>query len=668
MIVYPVLVAYRTGSWMPIAIESYLAHFPEDRLLVVDNNPQPGETGWSSALRRERRWLSSHPRVDLIDDRGTFPGILTRRSHGAGMDVALDWCRRRGADVLLHIEPDCLISGREWRAHLLRAIEQGAWMAGAHKKPWGPIHPTPSAWLVQEARTSFKVQPKAEDLNHPRFREFVDHEALKYQAHQEGSWDWARTNWDTADRAWFRAAVHDRAAFVPAPDFRHFWRGSTHLPLSRDELVERFPELAVWFARWRSKSEPRRVEHCFFRHDTQTRSGTEVACCKLLQLLSGVAESGLCVVRRDACDACCAFPQPSMSSINPVVASQVYHLSDQIVRRGGVEGCDVRSAAHLRYWAEEHLEMSLPGEGSSPMRRPTSDQCHYLGDEVGARIQPAVSGYDRLPVYECRHPSHSETTVAECRTCPDWTDQPVRDLVPIERLVPPPAERRGTLVRHWAVGVTTAPRPRPTLNSCLDSLVRSGWEEPRLFVDSAVTIADRFQDLPLTFHETQLGPWPNYYLALVELLMREPEADAFLLVQDDVIFDDRHNLREYLEEMLWPADPIAAVSLFCSTAYTRPRSGWHAFEGPWMWGRWHSFSRASPRNDSLPTRTSSNTGAIENAACFRSTSRSGAGRTSTGYPFISRLPASCSISATPARSGSGPTRAPRKPTCRLVLG
>jgi hypothetical protein len=105
-----------------------------------------------------------------------------------------------------------------------------------------------------------------------------------------------------------------------------------------------------------------------------------------------------------------------------------------------------------------------------------------------------------------------------------------------------------------------------------------------LFVDSSVTIADRFSDLPFTFHEAQLGAWPSYYLAMAELLMRNPEADAFMLVQDDVLFYDRVNLREHLERILWPADPIAAVSLFCSKAYTQPQAGWHAFPGEWVWG------------------------------------------------------------------------------------
>src|SRR5207244_12425388 len=75
--------------------------------------------------------------------------------------------------------------------------------------------------------------------------------------------------------------------------------------------------------------------------------------------------------------------------------------------------------------------------------------------------------------------------------------------LPTRRSSDLPSERKSPRVQNWAVGVTTAPRPQPTLHSCLDSLFRAGWQEPRLFVDSAVTIPDRFSDLPLTFHRSE---------------------------------------------------------------------------------------------------------------------------------------------------------------------
>ena len=157
----------------------------------------------------------------------------------------------------------------------------------------------------------------------------------------------------------------------------------------------------------------------------------------------------------------------------------------------------------------------------------------------------------------------------------------------IEQLVPSSGKRLGPRIRRWALGVTTAPRRQPTLAFCLDSLTRAGWDNPcstHLFVDSAVSIPERFSHLPLTFRDNKIGAWPNYYLALMEMLMHDPEADAFFLVQDDVIFYDRQNLRAHLEQVLWPADQLGLVSLYCSKAYTRRKSGWHKKKGRWVWG------------------------------------------------------------------------------------
>jgi hypothetical protein len=586
MVVFPVIVAYHTADWMPIAVESYLSQFPFDRILVVDNNPQPGETGWSATCRRERQWLYSHPKLDVIYRHAKCIGVPAQRTHGDGMDLALAWCRSRGADIMLHIEPDCLVTGRGWRENLVSAIEQGAWMAGAGRKAWGPIHPTPSAWLVREVRTSFAEQRLPRGDSQPRFKQLVNLEILQAAALAEGCWEWARQFWDTADKAWFQAAIHDRAALVEAPGFRHFWYGTSINRLPLEQLLVKFPELNGWFIGPTADPSPRQVEDCAFRHDVRRDPDVDVelATCKLLQQLSGVMDPRLCEVRRDVCQACRESSDPSLTSINSIVASLLFRLADRVVERGGVAGCDTRSAVHLRDCAEEYLELRFQGEGSAPAPRRTGSACLHQGSQVGARLLVTASGFDRLSVYECKHPDHFETTIPECQRCRDWTDKPLTSSVSIERLVPRPRQRFGPRIKSWAVGVTTAPRAKSTLDACLDSLSRAGWDVPRLFVDSGVTIADRFSDLPLTFRETKLGPWPNYYLALVELLMREPEADAFMLVQDDVVFDDRHDLRSYLAEILWPADPIAAVSLYCSKAYTRPVSGWHELETRWIWG------------------------------------------------------------------------------------
>ena len=169
------------------------------------------------------------------------------------------------------------------------------------------------------------------------------------------------------------------------------------------------------------------------------------------------------------------------------------------------------------------------------------------------------------------------------------------------QIVPPPSLRTGPRVRRpWAVGVTTAPSEVPTLGECFTSLANAGWDRPRLFADEQSHDPEAFADLPRTSREPLMGAWPNYFLALGELLMRETEADAYLLVQDDVYFAADLQVREYLERILWPGSRAGVVSLFCSRAYTQSQPGWYRFDGVWHWGDLaFVFSRVQP-STSLP--------------------------------------------------------------------
>jgi hypothetical protein len=80
------------------------------------------------------------------------------------------------------------------------------------------------------------------------------------------------------------------------------------------------------------------------------------------------------------------------------------------------------------------------------------------------------------------------------------------------------------------------------------------------------------------------GAWPNFYLTLLELVLSEPDADAVMMLQDDVQFYDRENVRLYLESIFWPSDPDGIISLYCSAAYTRETPAWTVAEQRWEWG------------------------------------------------------------------------------------
>src|SRR5262249_10916329 len=154
---------------------------------------------------------------------------------------------------------------------------------------------------------------------------------------------------------------------------------------------------------------------------------------------------------------------------------------------------------------------------------------------------------------------------------------------PLAELLPFPP-RRGPAVRTWAVGVRSAPRNVPTLEWTIDSIVRAGWEFPRIFEDLPTPRAARHANCPISTRDPGIGAFPNFHLGMCEPVLRHPDADAYLMVEDDVIFYDRQNLREYLEQVLWPSDPPGLISLFCSSAYSRPDPGWYRKEGRWRWG------------------------------------------------------------------------------------
>lgn len=267
-----------------------------------------------------------------------------------------------------------------------------------------------------------------------------------------------------------------------------------------------------------------------------TGDGSETARCRLLEHLFGPRKKHACTVTRDVCASCCNSFPPTFESLNPVVASLVYDRAEALALAEGKSGEQQRLQS-LRPWAEKYLEIEAP-----PLP-PLPRQTH----------EPAAQ---RL-------------------------SGPVR---PLTELLPRPSARCGEPVRHWAVGVTTAPRRRSRLDECLHSLAGAGWPRPHLFVDGSVTISSEWSFLPRTSRDEQVGAWPNYYLSLLELLMREPLADAFLLVQDDALFYDRDNIRQYLEQILWPGEVSGIVSLYCAAPDTQKQAGWFKYPGRWRFG------------------------------------------------------------------------------------
>lgn len=212
------IVAYKSLSWMPIVTHSFHEHFPDENLIVVDNNANNSE---------ERDYLLTLPFCKVIEP-------LTDRSHGGGIDAAVIWARENDYRYLTLLEPDCLILGTKWLKNLESAISEGNIMAGSHKKFFGPIHPTPSMWDLNFVTDTFKQIPRGEDALEPRFSELVDlGKLLSYckTKYETSVVEWFENYWDTGHKPWFTAALSNKASLVPnGGDFIHFWKGSETTP------------------------------------------------------------------------------------------------------------------------------------------------------------------------------------------------------------------------------------------------------------------------------------------------------------------------------------------------------------------------------------------------------------------------------------------------------
>ncbi|MEM9364511.1 MAG: hypothetical protein AAGD07_00840 [Planctomycetota bacterium] len=294
------------------------------------------------------------------------------------------------------------------------------------------------------------------------------------------------------------------------------------------------------------KTEIGSVEACVFRKPLLKVPGkglaadSETAICGLLAEICGVDEHPALTVPLAACQACCQSHKPSKTHPNSIVASLLVGLAERIVRENGTPSCSVEKAAKLGAWAEKCL--------------------------------PAVS-FDEDDTQDSarKQYGHLAGIVAD----------------DIERVLPIPAESTSHPqghVRNWSVGITTAPRRLPTLQSCAESVIQAGWKDPVLFLDGEVAIPEAFSSLNFCHRTPALGAFPNYFLSLSELYMRRPHADAFMLIQDDAVFVPSDATKHYLERVLWPWDGPCMASLYCSKKYNQSTAGWHLFPESWVWG------------------------------------------------------------------------------------
>lgn len=135
-------------------------------------------------------------------------------------------------------------------------------------------------------------------------------------------------------------------------------------------------------------------------------------------------------------------------------------------------------------------------------------------------------------------------------------------------------------------GIRCVARSPETIWDTIESLKSAGFFDLMFFVDGRFPKIAKLEQHGVVLHrKRQVGAWPNFYLALAELTLREPAADYYLVVEDDVLFCK--DVAHYLEQSKLP---IQVASLFSSQrieqairdkgiGFTKLNPGWRVSSG-----------------------------------------------------------------------------------------
>lgn len=166
----------------------------------------------------------------------------------------------------------------------------------------------------------------------------------------------------------------------------------------------------------------------------------------------------------------------------------------------------------------------------------------------------------------------------------EWINPKWTDAVP---------DRPARLSRwKWAVGLTLAPRPRGSVpvKRSLESFLAAGWDasDVTVFAEPGSPILD----VRTVWRQKRLGGYWNWGYGLKQLVEEQPDADAYVMLQDDVLYCE--GLCEWLERALWPndRDTIGFVQPYIAGRYKQfPEGDWWRYnydlrnkEQNWIWG------------------------------------------------------------------------------------
>lgn len=130
------VVVYMYPIWPLVLLRSLRKYFTHDPIVIVNH-------------------MKSKILNEYYDDKCIILDGGVIRRHGSGVDIAVDYLKSNGYRYMVHVEPDCVITGPNWINSMISCIESGALMSGSSVLPFGPIHPCPSVWDLSSVDNTF---------------------------------------------------------------------------------------------------------------------------------------------------------------------------------------------------------------------------------------------------------------------------------------------------------------------------------------------------------------------------------------------------------------------------------------------------------------------------------------------------------------------------------
>lgn len=245
-----ILIAFHSFTWIKDTIESFYQHFPEETLLVIDNNPTEldrkswtiekicrlskddffknaiAESEWLGSLKYENFIYINQKDAEAYEvlsknqpkQRQGISVTPYRRTHGYGVNVARKWCLHNDIQAMCCLEPDCDINGRNWFDKMANKFRsEQLWIVGNRKNSAGMVAcQAPVIFLLEPTKhITFQFCEKEDDLLHPLY-----HTIYKENEYGGGDKVW-NYNWDMGAKVCFYCMVNNKAGSIQTKDIKH---------------------------------------------------------------------------------------------------------------------------------------------------------------------------------------------------------------------------------------------------------------------------------------------------------------------------------------------------------------------------------------------------------------------------------------------------------------